>query len=65
MTDYKGTKDASQALGVKPATLLTAVWNGRIQAPIKGPGNSFLWTDADVQRAAHVFGVNLKQKEII
>ena len=59
---YKGTLEVSKILRVKPATLSTALWSGRIQAPEKGPGGAFLWTTEDIKRAAHYFGVQLNQE---
>lgn len=52
---FKGTKDVAKIIGVKPGTLLTAVWSGRIPDPQRGPGNVFLWTDADIDRAKKAF----------
>jgi len=50
------TAQAARLLGVQPGTLGKALWNGRIPAPPKSPSNTFLWSEADVQRAARVRG---------
>lgn len=57
--EYKSTRQVSKILNVNPATLSTAVWSGRVPEPEKGPGGSFLWTDADIQRAARYFNIKL------
>ncbi len=50
---YMGTKQVARLLGVKPSGLSSAVWAGRVHEPQRGPGGAFLWTRADVERAAH------------
>jgi hypothetical protein len=47
-----GTKQAAAILGLRPGTLTRAVWEGRVQPPAKGPGGAYIWTDADLRRAA-------------
>ena len=47
-----GTKQAAAILGVRPGTLTRAVWEGRVPPPAKGPGGAFVWTEADLRRAA-------------
>jgi hypothetical protein len=47
-----GTKQAAAILGVRPSTVAKAVWDGRIAPPTKGPGGAYIWTDADLRRAA-------------
>lgn len=59
---YRSTRQVSKMLQVNTATLSTAVWAGRIAEPEKGPGGSFLWTDADIQRAARYFNIKVKQE---
>ena len=51
---YKSTLQVSRILGVTVGRLSRAVWNGRISAPTKGPGNAFLWTKSDIERASWV-----------
>jgi hypothetical protein len=47
-----GTKQAAAILGLRPGTLTRAVWEGRVQPPAKGPGGAYIWTEADLRRAA-------------
>jgi hypothetical protein len=49
-----GTRQAAAILGVRPGTLTRAVWEGRLAPPVKGPGGAYVWTDADLRRAAWV-----------
>ena len=50
--NYFGTKDAARQLGVTPDRLQRAVWSGRVDEPLRGPGNVFLWTVKDLERAS-------------
>ncbi|MBW8015038.1 MAG: helix-turn-helix domain-containing protein [Planctomycetes bacterium] len=50
--EIKSTKQVAVLIGVKPNKLQRAVWEGRISEPKKGPGNSFYWTEADINRAS-------------
>jgi hypothetical protein len=47
-----GTRQVAAILGVRPSTVAKAVWDGRIEPPAKGPGGAFIWTEADLRRAA-------------
>ena len=49
-----GTRQAAKVLGVKPTTLSRAVWDGRLQQPVRAPGGAFIWSDEDLRRAAWV-----------
>jgi len=49
---YLSTKQVAAILDVRPNRLQLAIWDGRISAPTKGPGNAFLWTDTDIERAS-------------
>ncbi len=51
---YKSTLQVSRILGVTVGRLSRAVWDGRISAPTKGPGNAFLWTKSDIEHASWV-----------
>jgi len=51
---FLSTREASVELGVGVDRLSRAVWSGRVEAPLRGPGNVFLWTEADLERAAWV-----------
>ena len=47
-----GTREAAAILGVRPGTLLRAIWEGRLDEPQRGPGKAFIWSDHDLQQAA-------------
>jgi hypothetical protein len=47
-----GTRDAAAMLGVRPGTLLKAIWEGRLPEPQRGPGKAFIWSENDLRRAA-------------
>jgi hypothetical protein len=47
-----GTKQAAAILGLRPGTLTRAVWEGRLTPPAKAPGGAYVWTEADLRRAA-------------
>jgi len=47
-----GTKEAARILGLRPGTLLKAIWEGRLREPVRGPGKAFIWSDDDLRRAA-------------
>ena len=47
-----GTKEAARILGLRPGTLLKAIWEGRLREPVRGPGKAFIWSDHDLRRAA-------------
>ena len=49
-----GTKEAARILGVRPGTLTRAVWENRVPPPTKAPGGAFVWSEADIRRAAWV-----------
>ena len=49
---FKSTREAAQRLGMRPDLLQRAIWLGRVQAPAKSPSGDYLWTEADVERAA-------------
>lgn len=58
---YQSTRAVARKLGIKPSALSRAVWDGRITPPQKGPSGAYLWTDADIQRAARAFGKSYKK----
>lgn len=49
-----GTKQVAKMLGVSVTKLQRALWDERLDPPIKGPGGVFLWTIEDVNRASWV-----------
>ena len=52
---FYSTREVARLIGVKPGTVGKAIWAGNIPTPHKGPGGAFLWTPADIDRAAHHF----------
>ncbi len=53
----RSTKQVAKLLGVRVGKLSRLVWLEQITPPERGPGNSFLWTDADINRASkEIFG---------
>jgi hypothetical protein len=52
MCEIKSTKQVAIELGIAPAKLSRAVWEGIIAAPKKGPGDSFCWTPRDIEAAS-------------
>ena len=47
------TRQAAEVLGVRPHRLSHAVWDNRVPAPKKSPGGDYVWSRADLERAAH------------
>lgn len=54
MSCYLTTRDVARMLGVAVGTLGKAVWEGRIEAPVRGPGRCYLWTIGDIENASFV-----------
>ena len=50
--DYQNTRQAAKRLGISVSRLARAIWDERFQAPTKGPGGAFIWTDDDLRRAS-------------
>ncbi len=61
MNNFIGTKQVAAMLGVNLSTLTRAVWDGRIMEPQRGPGGCYIWSDADIHRAAREFNVKLTE----
>jgi len=57
----KTTKEAAHILGVSISSLQQAVWLERIPAPEKF-GSNYIWTEADIEKAATAFQKKKKQK---
>ena len=51
---YKSTKQVGEILGVPPSRISRAVWEGRLNAPQRGPSGAFLWTTEDILRAGWI-----------
>jgi hypothetical protein len=49
---FYSTRDVATMLGLSPDSLNKALWNNKFDPPAKGPGRSYLWTEADIQRAS-------------
>jgi hypothetical protein len=52
--EYRSTVEASRLLAVHPGRLGRAVWDGRLEAPVKGPGGAFFWTERNIRQACWV-----------
>ena len=50
--DYRSTRDVARMLGVNPSRLARAIWDGRLDSPVKAPSGAFLWTPTDIDRAS-------------
>ena len=51
---FFSTRQVALILGVKPASLAKAIWDGRLEPPDKGPSGNFLWQLGDIERASWV-----------
>lgn len=49
---YRSTREAARTLGITPNALNRAIWEGRFDAPEKGPSGAYLWTREDIERAS-------------
>jgi hypothetical protein len=49
---FWSTREVAKLLGVSVALLTKAAWSGRVDPPQKSPSGSFLWTEADIERAS-------------
>ena len=52
MATYLNTRDAAARLGISPSRLSRAVWERRIDPPMKSPSGGYLWTQEDIRRAS-------------
>lgn len=50
------TRDAARLLEVHPAKLSRMIWDGRLPEPTRGPARAFIWSEADLARAARLLG---------
>ena len=48
---FYSTKEVGKILGIPPATLSQAIWNDKMDAPIKH-GRSYAWTKANIEQAS-------------
>ena len=51
---YRSTREVAELLGVLPSRISKAIWEGRLEAPERGPSGAFLWTDDDIRRTCWV-----------
>jgi len=51
---FRSTREVARLLGIGVSRLARAVWEGRVDPPVKGPGGAYLWTRRDVERASWV-----------
>jgi hypothetical protein len=49
-----GTRQAAEMLGIRPGTLLHAVWETRIPRPKIGPGGCYIWGDEEIAAASKI-----------
>jgi hypothetical protein len=51
MGNLLSTTRVARLLGIRPGRLTKAIWDGRLAPPERGPGNGFVWSEADINRA--------------
>lgn len=51
---FRSTRQVAKLLDVTSSRLSKAVWDGRLNAPQRGPSGAFLWTQDDVRHASWV-----------
>ena len=54
MNQFYSTPQVAGLLGIKPDTLNKAIWQGRVNPPMKGPSGQYLWTLPDIEHASWV-----------
>jgi hypothetical protein len=52
--EYHSTRQAATTIGVTPNALNRAIWEGRVNAPVKSPSGAYLWTERDIEHASWV-----------
>lgn len=50
-----GTREIAKLVGVKPGRILSAIWQGRIDAPQQDGSSRYLWKLSDVEKLKAVF----------
>jgi hypothetical protein len=55
---YYSTRQVAKLLGISPACLTKALWDGRVDSPQKSPSGNFLWTIPDIEAASWRLGRN-------
>lgn len=51
---FKSTREVGAILGVRPNRISKAIWEGRLDPPLRGPSGAFLWKEADIRRSSWV-----------
>lgn len=51
---FYSTRQVAKLLGIPVGRLTHAIWDGRVNAPVKGPGGAFFWTGDNILRAGWV-----------
>jgi len=60
-----GTRQVAGILQLSPSRIMRAIWEGRIQSPVKGPGGAFIWNEVDIRRTAWaLLRRDLKEEEL-
>jgi len=54
MGNLRSTSEVARLLGIRPSRLTRAIWEGRMAPPQRGPGHSFVWSEADINRACRI-----------
>ncbi len=50
----RSTRETGSLLKIPPSRLTLAIWDNRFAPPKKDSSGRYVWTDADIRRAAHV-----------
>ncbi len=50
--EFYSTKQVAKMLNLRPDVISKAIWQGRIEPPVKSPSGNFLWTEWDIQLAS-------------
>ncbi len=50
----RSTREVGKLLSIPPSRLTLAIWDNRFSPPDKDSSGRYIWTDADIRRAAHV-----------
>lgn len=52
MEKYYSTQNTAKILKVQPDRIQKAIWNGRLESPLKSHSGNYLWTKQDIERVA-------------
>ena len=59
MNELHSTPEVARVLGVKPARIRRAIFDGRLRAPELRIGRNYVWRPSDIEAAAWLFGRRL------